>query len=187
MDLIEQLGIPHRRMAAYRELLALGPAALPSVRAGLKHANRAVRSLCVFFLDHYLTPEVLLDLIAMLDDPHPRVRLVALHALACDRCKEGDCRPEEGAVLPRALAILANDPDPHVRAMAIELIGRFVHTSVEAECALLSAKADDPSPAVRKKAGWYAPGGTIHRRTAPRTPRRRPHSSSVQQTIESPR
>jgi hypothetical protein len=26
----------------------------------------------------------------------------------------------------------------------------------------------DPVPAVRKKAGWYAPGGSIHRRTAPR-------------------
>jgi hypothetical protein len=26
----------------------------------------------------------------------------------------------------------------------------------------------DPSPAVRKKASWYAPGGPIYRRTEPR-------------------
>jgi hypothetical protein len=50
--------------------------------------------------------------------------------------------------------------------MAVELVGRFVHGKPEAEAALVRAREADPSPALRKKAGWYAPGGAIHRRTS---------------------
>ncbi|MEU7692753.1 HEAT repeat domain-containing protein [Microbispora hainanensis] len=42
------------------------------------------------------------------------------------------------------------------------------HLLVEEALDELTAMLDDPSSAVRKKAGWYAPGGPIHRRTAPR-------------------
>jgi len=61
--------------------------------------------------------------------------------------------------------VLRSDLDPQVRAYAVELVGRFVHGSSEAEDALVRACDYDPSPTVRKKAGWYAPGGTIYRRT----------------------
>jgi len=66
---------------------------------------------------------------------------------------------------------LAADPDAHVRAMAAELAGKFVHTHGRAVTALEASRVHDPSPAVRKKAGWFAPGGTIYQRTAPRAPR----------------
>src|SRR3712207_8025253 len=49
-----------------------------------------------------------------------KVRQSALHTLACDRCKQGSCRPAEAEVLPEALRILNEDSDPHVRAMAVE-------------------------------------------------------------------
>jgi hypothetical protein len=48
---------------------------------------------------------------------------------------------------------LACDLDAHVRAMAAELAGKFVHTDSRAVTALETAHAQDPSPAVRKKAG----------------------------------
>jgi HEAT repeat protein len=169
--LIDQLGIPHRATAAYRMLFAMGFAALPLARQGLRHTNATVRYRCCKFLDHYLVPDVLPDLVALLDDPHPRVRVATLHALACDRCKEGACRPEEGNLLPKALRILKEDRAPHVRAMAIEVVGQYAHTNLVAEAALVESRSHDPSPMVRKKAGWYAPGGTIHRRTAPRPAR----------------
>jgi hypothetical protein len=102
----------------------------------------------------------------MLDDPDPRVRNTTLHTLACDRCKEGDCRPEEKEVLPRALGLLARDPDRHVRAMAVEVVGQFVRANPAAVDALLTATKVDSDPTVRKKAAWYAPGGAIYRRTA---------------------
>src|SRR6185295_5916220 len=48
---------------------------------------------------------------------------------------------------------MATDPDAHVRAMAAELVGKFVHTDGRAVTALETARAQDPSPTVRKKAG----------------------------------
>ncbi len=111
----------------------------------------------------------------MLDDESPKVRVAALHALACERCKQDACRPSEAAVLPPATRLLRGDPDAHVRAMAVELVGAFAHNRQEAAEALIEARQHDPSPAVRKKAGWYAPGGVIHRRTAARADRGKRH------------
>ena len=123
-SVLDDLSIPHRATDAYRRLLDAGRDVLPAVREGLRHANADVRYHCCRFLDRFLEPDVLVDLIGMLDDPDPRVRNTTLHTLACDRCKEGDCRPEEKEVLPKALALLANDPDRHVRAMAVEVVGQ---------------------------------------------------------------
>ena len=170
-QLIERLAIPHRNRPTVRKLLAMGFDAVPIALRGLRHQNADVRRGCCEVLDHYLVPEALEPLIEALDDDDARVRRMALHTLACDRCKEGDCRPEERKVLPRAIRVLREDPSAHARAMAIEVIGNYVHTSQAAEEALLAAKSADRSPAVRKKAGWYAPGGTIHSRTAPRPSR----------------
>jgi HEAT repeat protein len=171
-ELINQLGIRHRATTAYRTLFDMGFAVVPAAREGLRHENAAVRYYCCALLDHFLVPEALADLIGMLHDPDPRVRQSALHTLACDRCKQGSCRPVEAEVLPEALRILNEDGDPHVRAMAIEVVGQYVHTNPIAEHALVEANKNDPSPAVRKKAAWYAPGGPIHRRTAPRPARK---------------
>jgi HEAT repeat protein len=166
--LIRALSVPHRAGEAYRILLGKGLDALSAVCEGLRHENADVRPRCCQFLDHFLTPEVLDLLIEMLEDQDHRVRCATLHTLACERCKEGPCRPDETKLLPRAIAILADDPDPHVRAMAIEAVGRSVHTRPEAEIVLLNAKRSDVSAAVRKKAGWYLPGGPVHLRTTPK-------------------
>lgn len=169
-DLIEALAVPYRATAAYRALLQLGAQALPAIRAGLRHGNADVRFHCCRFLDRYLQPDTLTDLLGMLDDSDERVRITTLHTLACDRCKEGSCRPEEAEVLPRATGLLTEDPSAHVRAMAIEVVGQFVHSNRHAAAAIEAVVQWDPSSAVRKKAGWYAPGGAIYRRSAPKQP-----------------
>jgi hypothetical protein len=71
-------------------------------------------------------------------------------------------------VLPGAIAVLRDDPSPRVRAGAAELVGAWARTHPDAAAALESAVAGDPSPAVRKKASWFAPGGTIYRRAGRR-------------------
>lgn len=71
-------------------------------------------------------------------------------------------------MLPQAIVLLAGDPSATVRAYAAELVRRWVHSQPAAREAITSAVAADPSPAVRKKASWYAPGGPIYRRTEPR-------------------
>jgi hypothetical protein len=169
--LIEDLAVPHRARAAFWRLLAKGPAALPTVRAALRHPSALARKYACLFLDHYVEEDALGELIAMLNDPDPQVRGSALHALACDRCKEGTCRPDEGVVLPRAIRLLESDPDAHVRAFAVGLVGQYVHRRPEAVEALRMAIASDASANVRKRARMSVPGGSLYERTKPKVPR----------------
>jgi HEAT repeat len=148
--IIEELAFPYKASDAYRALLDLGIQALPAVRTGLRHDNPDVRLHCCRFLDRYLSPDT------------------ALHTLACDRCKEETCRPEEADVLPKAMKMLQSDPEAHVRAMAIEVVGQFVHANALAAAAISAARQNDENSTVRKKAGWYLPGGPAHRRTKPK-------------------
>lgn len=171
-SIIEQLALPHRERQAFQRLLSGGVGSWPLVRANLEHANARVRYYCARFLDMFLEPEGLGALLRMLDDPDAAVRAASLHALACDRCKQGTCRPDERLVLPAAIALMRTDPDAHVRAHAAGLVGLSAHTRPEAVEALRLTLRDDPSPAVRKKSAWYLPGGPIHRRTAPKPPRK---------------
>lgn len=168
--LIDALGSEPRRPDAFRALLRRGPAALAAIRQGLTHPEARVREQCCLLLDELLVPEATDDLIARLTDPDARVRVAALHALSCLRCKpDADtCRPDRVRLLPRAVHLLHEDVDPQVRMRAAELVGLWVHEDEDAVAALIRARDHDPAPAVRKKAGWYTPGGPIHRRTAPK-------------------
>jgi HEAT repeat protein len=165
-DLIALLADPHRRVRAYTRLLGLGPEAAEAARHGLSDPDARVREYSCQLLDHLMDAESIPAVIEALADPSPSVRMKAAHALACDRCKTDDaCRATPEAVLPSAIAMLANDPSAHVRARAAELVGHWVHTHPAARDAVIHAATQDPSPAVRKKASWFAPGGPIYRRT----------------------
>lgn len=166
------LADPVRANRAYWHLVLSGRPALPAVRDGLSSQDDAVRRWSTKALDHLVDETAYPALIEMLDDPVPAIRVEALHALACDRCKDDGCRPAPHDVLSKAIELVTSDPDAHVRAYACELVGRWVHTHPDAADALAHVRDTDPSPAVRKKAGWHAPGGTIHRRTTPRSRRR---------------
>lgn len=169
---VRLLADPIRAKRAHWHLVLSGPDALGSVLRGLDSPSDDVRRWATKAMDHLVDADGLATLVRMLDDPDPGVRLEACHALACDRCKDNGCRPDAATVLSRAIAVMRHDPDPHVRAYAIALVGRWVHSHPEAEAAIVDVRDHDPSPAVRKKACWYAPGGTIHRKTAPRGPTR---------------
>jgi hypothetical protein len=58
--------------------------------------------------------------------------------------------------------------DPAVREGCCRLLDHLVDTDSMGQ---LIVMAQDPSPAVRKKAGWFTPGGTIYQRTARGAPR----------------
>ena len=168
LDLILVLGDPHRGSGAYTRLLALGPEAAEAARGGLAHSDERVRERCCQILDHLMDAASIPLLIDALADPCERVRIAAVHALACDRCKAGSCRPAPEAVLPAAVGLLAGDPSARVRSYAAELVGQWAHSHPAARDAITRAATRDPSPSVRKKASWFAPGGTIYQRTAPR-------------------
>ena len=124
---VDHLGVPHRAQAALRQLMAAGLRATPVVRRGLQHDDPAVRVGCCKVLDHYLDEEALPELIENLTHPDDEVRAWALHALACDKCKEGVCRPGETDVIPLAVQMLLTDESRSVRQMAAGLLGPSVH------------------------------------------------------------
>jgi hypothetical protein len=169
---VEDLAVKHRERAAFRGLMAAGMAATPAVRRGLFHPNPVVRVGCCGILDHFMDEAALPALMANLSHENEQVRGWALHALACDRCKEGACRPGEADVLPIAIRMLREDGSRHVRKQAAGMVGPAAHRSDEARRALEEARDHDPDPLVRKVAGWYAPGGSIYRRLRPKPPHR---------------
>lgn len=118
-------------------------------------------------MDEEAIPALLMNL-----DDAEEVRLMAMHALACDRCKEGACRPAEADVVEAAMHLLAEDPDRHVRMQAAHAFGPAVHRRAEAKETLVIAHERDPDPLVREVAGWYCPGGPIFERLRPRPVRR---------------
>ena len=127
-ELVTLLADPHRAVHAYTRLLALGPEAAEAARAGLAHDDERVREHCCRLLDHLMDADSIPLLIGALADPCERVRIAAVHALACDRCKTDSCRPTPEAVLPPAIDVLAGDRSALVRAYAAELVGNWVHS-----------------------------------------------------------
>jgi len=170
---LEDLGVEHRAKTALRTLMAAGRSATPAVRRGLRHPNPRVRARCCDVLDHFLDEDAIPELMDNLRHSDPEARLRAMHALACDRCKEGSCRPVEADVVAAAMRLLTDDPDRHVRTAAAHALGPAVHRRPEALEAVVAAHDSDPDPLVRKVAGWYCPDGPIYERLRPRPARRR--------------
>ena len=123
--LVEQLAEKSTRGAAARALMEAGPAATAALRAGLAHRHATVRVGCCIVLDHHLDDAAVPELLANVAHKNRKVRAWALHALACDRCKEGDCRPGANDIVPLVLDRLADDPSTRVRKMAVLLAGQY--------------------------------------------------------------
>ncbi len=158
-EAVAMLAKPHRRKAAMRKLMAAGRGATEAVRAGLAHEEPEVRIACCKVLDRFMDEAALPELIANVAHAHPGVRAWAIPALACDRCKEGACRPGEEGVIPVVAHALLHDDDRRVRQQAAGLLGPSVLRSDAAKAAIAQAHEHDPHPAVRKVAGWWVPGG----------------------------
>jgi hypothetical protein len=169
--LVADLGIKHRKDHAYRAFLFAGDAATSALRRGLTADDYKVRVGCLKVLDHTMNEACLPEMVANLDHPEGEVRKWALHALACDRCKEGTCRPGEDDVVPIALRMLAVDRSRNVRSMAVQMLGPAVHRRADVAPALERARDTDTHPVVRKVAGWWAPGGTLYERHRPKPAR----------------
>jgi HEAT repeat protein len=68
--------------------------------------------------------------------------------LACDQCKENECRPGEELFVPRAIQLLHHD-NPDVRAAAIDALGKVVRRRPDAAAALIAASESDANPGLR--------------------------------------
>ena len=73
----------------------LSEAALEALADGLKHPNSNVRWWCLQLFDHTGDERAWPHVTAALEDPEPRVRAMAQHALECEKCKSDAARSEQ--------------------------------------------------------------------------------------------
>lgn len=150
---VEELAEGDTRWRALNSLMEAGRDATPALRSGLAHRHASVRRACCMVLDHHLDADAVPELLANVGHRNRRVRAWALHALACDRCKEGDCRPGPSGVVPVVIDRLANDPSSRVRRMAVILGLQYLDEAGVAD-ALARAAIGDPHPRVARLAQW---------------------------------
>jgi HEAT repeat protein len=143
------LGRRQLRQRARRHLMAVGGPALPALRRGLRSPIATVRAGCASILDHLVDDESVPALVAALDDPDGAVLARALHALACDRCKQGACRPSDDLFVPKALELVRSHPDPDVRASAIDALAKAAERNPDVAVALTDAAAGEHHPGLR--------------------------------------
>lgn len=149
---VARLGRPSCRPEAKWHLRTAGVDALPAIRRGLHHPKAIVRRTCVNLLDALVDEDSLPDLVGALDDEDPTVASRALHALACEACKQGACRPDEDLFVPRALTLLRTSPNPDIRANAVNALGRIAHRRPDVAAALVDAAEHDRNAGVRNVA-----------------------------------
>ncbi len=128
-EVVDRLKIPAERYRAARKMSAGGRGArenrgkqLPAEKVealiwGLSHDNPVVRRCCLELLDQHPDPRTVPSILSALEDPVPRVRWHAVHALLCDACKAGESflTPDVAARLRR---VAEHDPSPKVRSYA---------------------------------------------------------------------
>lgn len=146
---VQQLGIASRRHDAKLHLLDSGKAALPALRRGLENPKPMIRRMVVKLLDFLVDDETLPHLVAALEDNDPDVVGRALHSLACDRCKQDECRPGEDVWLPRALEFARSHPSAHVRARAIDALSKVASRRADVVDALAEIADSDRDRGLR--------------------------------------
>jgi hypothetical protein len=152
---VAQLGVSSCRPRAKQHLMSSGPTAVPAIRRGLHHRKAIVRRLCVNLLDRLVDEESIADLVGALDDESPEVCARALHALACDRCKQNECRPGEDLWVPKAIELVTN-PNPDLRAAAIDALGQVATRRPDVSVVLRTAVETEQDRGLRGMARRYA-------------------------------
>jgi len=119
--LVDALARADERFDAYLQLRRLGEAALPALRDGLRHGHWEVRRWSAICLDQVADAEALEALVPLLRDPKSKVRLWAVHSIACEHCKPGVTCPVD--VVPLLIDRVEHDDSIRVRRMAVAMLG----------------------------------------------------------------
>jgi HEAT repeat protein len=130
-----------RRPLPAGELSRLDVALRPTLVWGaLHHPDPPARRLCLDYLDHLAGRGVAETITAALDDPVPRVRRHAIHALTCQACKPAGWHVD--AVTPLRV-IVARDPSPKVRFEALRALLAHLDAAGRAGAMQAVIDADD--------------------------------------------
>jgi hypothetical protein len=119
-DLVDLLAYKGHRLQAIRALVGgltatgvrrvrLTDEARAALIVGSDHANPKVRWWCLQLMDHVGDEPCFEHILRALDDPVPRVRVMALHALECERCKQSPAMVEAArSILAQQAALYAS-------------------------------------------------------------------------------
>ncbi|HVM08867.1 MAG TPA: HEAT repeat domain-containing protein [Acidimicrobiales bacterium] len=143
------------RGGPYRPFVADVPVAALQA-AALAHPNAKTRRYCLTVLDHEANELSVETFRAALRDEVPRVRLLALHGLACERCREQPLCLDD--VVPDLVKMLRTDESPKVRHGAVMAVAALADRDDRVAKALAEATTDDADELVRQAAGAAAAG-----------------------------
>jgi HEAT repeat protein len=93
----------------------LTDAAFAALVEGLSDPHPRVRWWCITLLDHVPDIRAIAAIEPLLDDPVPRVRRNAAHALGCLACKPGWCGTLAPETVTKLEALAAHDENARVR------------------------------------------------------------------------
>jgi HEAT repeats len=110
---------------------------------GLGHPEPRVRFDGANALDHLADGRCAVPLRRLLNDPVPRVRRAALHALTCEACKLDPLGQEEDLV-PVMLNLAQHDSSVRVRRSAVPLLEGYLSNLHVVEALQQLAENDDP-------------------------------------------
>jgi HEAT repeat protein len=127
--LVALFGDPDRRFGAIRSLIGGLTAtelrhtcptegAVDALLEGLSDSSPQIRWWCVQLLDHLPDNRAIEALVPVLDDPVPRVRRNAAHALGCVACKPAWSGELPNTAIGKLQALAESDPNQKVRAEA---------------------------------------------------------------------
>lgn len=149
-ELVGRLAVKEERGGAWRQLVEIGLPAREAVREGLRHASWEVRRWCALWLDRHADRESLEALVPLLRDPKSKVRLFALHSLACDRCKAGESPVD---VVPLLIERIRQDESIRVRRHAVTMLA-FQHAHPDLEGFFQQLLDTEVDAKLRKHAGF---------------------------------
>ena len=120
--LAASFNIPRRDIQAIRALLVARAdpdydLLIDTLIAGLQHTSPNVRYRCAGALDHFGDERCIAPLRALVADPVPRVRRMALHALSCEACKLAPL-PGDTDLVELLAEYALHDPSINVRRHA---------------------------------------------------------------------
>jgi len=128
--------------------------------AALSHPDLGMRRYCLFLLDHFANDQSAEVFRQALRDPVATVREIALHGLACERCRVAEL--DVADVVSDLVGMLARDPSAEVRHKTVAVLARFVDRDGRARAAIGRAATADPDSAIRRVAQAVADTGQPH-------------------------
>lgn len=109
---------------------------------GLAHDNPGVRFECAHALDSFGDASCRGPLVKLIDDPMPRVRWMAMHALSCDGCKDQPFGNDD-ELRSKITARVLTDTSVQVRRHAVLALGIWGGASAVATLEVIMAHETD--------------------------------------------